>query len=128
MSLFEKASRQKLRFKVSQGILSTEDLWDIKLEGLDSIAKGLNKELKDAEEESFIKQKSSANELLTLKFEIVKHIIKVKLDEAEVAKLSVAKQKELQRLAELIAVKENEALADKSLDELRKQYAELASN
>ena len=89
MEMFEKASKQKLRYKVTSGTISTEDLWDLDLDSLDLLAKTLNKAIKDSEEESFIKSKSTANTTLELKFEIVKHVIEVKLqleDERKSAK------------------------------------------
>ena len=42
-NLFEKASKMKLRFSTTKGVLSTEDLWDLSLESLDRIAKNLKR-------------------------------------------------------------------------------------
>lgn len=125
-ALFEKATRGKYRFTLSvRGILCTEDLWDLKLEDLDKIAKTLNKEIKDSGEESFITTVTKTNEVLNDKFEIVKHIIKVKLEEKE--KKALAAQRAAKR-AELIAIisdKEHGALKDKSIEELRKELEAL---
>lgn len=123
--MFEQASRLKLRFKTPKGILTTEDVWDLTLEQLDQLAKNLNKDLKEQSEESFIKTKTSANKELELKFEIVKHIITVRMAEAEKIKERAEKRKKKQHLLELIAQKENEALSSKSLDDLRKELMEL---
>lgn len=123
--MFEQASRLKLRFKTPKGILTTEDVWDLTLEQLDQLAKNLNKDLKEQSEESFIKTKTSANKELELKFEIVKHIITVRMTEAEKIKERAEKRKKKQHLLELIAQKENEALSSKSLDDLRKELMEL---
>lgn len=78
-AIFEKASRIKLVIKASNGVLKVEDLWDLSLEALDAIAKSLNKQIKDGTEESYIKAKTETNTLLQLRFDIVKHIIDVKL-------------------------------------------------
>jgi len=55
MEMFEKALKNKLRFEGSgQGVLSTEDLFDLSLPTLDKMAKGVNKLLRDEGEDSFI--------------------------------------------------------------------------
>lgn len=121
--MFEKASILRLRYKVNNGTVSTEDLWDLSLENLNTLAKSLNKQIKDAGEENFIEVKSKANTALDLSFEIVKHIISVKLAEQEKKKAAAEKRQKRAQLLELISQKENEALSSKSLDELRKEFA-----
>lgn len=125
VNLFEKASRLKLRFKTTAGLVNTEDLWDESLQTLDSIAKSLNKEIKEATEESFIKTRTKSTTVLELGFEIVKYVIEVKLAEAE-AKKTLAERKALkERYLELISQKENEVLGSKSLDELKAEFEQL---
>ena len=120
--MFELASRLKLSFKVANGTIKTEDLWDLKLEALDVLAKSLSKEVKDASEESFIKTKTKAGKELELKFEIVKHIITVKLAEKEAKALAIEKAQKKEQIRELIAKKELSSLESKSLEELQKEY------
>ena len=48
--LFETATRNKMRFPF-RGMISVEDLWDLKLQDLDSVFKLLNKEKKQSDEE-----------------------------------------------------------------------------
>jgi hypothetical protein len=121
--MFEKASILKLRYKVKNGNVSTEDLWDLSLEDLNTLAKSLNKQIKDAGEENFIEVKSKANTALDLAFEITKHVISVKLAEQEKKKISAEKRQKRAQLLELISQKENEALSSKSLEELRAEFA-----
>ena len=45
MNLFEVAVREKYRFPYN-GMISTEDLWDLSVNALDSIFKTLNKDKK----------------------------------------------------------------------------------
>ena len=116
--MFINASRLKLRFKTSVGSLLIEDLWDVTLESLNTLAKSLNKELKEAQEESFIGTKSKANAILELKFEIVKFVIKVKLEEAETKKNAAEKKAIKEKIMELINRKKDEALSSKSIEEL----------
>lgn len=122
-TMFEQATKGKLRFESPKGALSVEDVWDLPLTGrgfsLDALAKNLNRQIKDAEEESFVVQQSSANRALTLRFEIVKHVISVKLEEKQKAEERQQKAAERQRIMEIIAKKEDESLENLSLEELK---------
>ena len=123
--MFEKASRLKLRFKSQMGLITVEDLWDLSLYNLDSIAKDLNKQIKAEAEESFITVKSKANTALELAFEIVKHVIKVKLEEAELKRAAAEKKARKAQIMELISQKQNEALSAKSIEELQAELDNL---
>ena len=125
MEIFEKASKTKLRFSTSKGLVTAEDLWDFSLTSLDTIAKAVNKELKAESEESFIATKTVSNTALDLRLNILKHIIAYKLAEKEAAALREEKRAKMAQLKELIASKSNAALAEKSLEELQKMMAEL---
>ena len=122
--MFEKASKLALRYKTGVGSITTEDLWNLSLLSLDSLAKDLNKEIKAASEESFVSVKTKANEIVELKFEIVKHVIKIKLEEAEAKKLLADKRANKQKIMELISRKKDEELSGKSLEELEKLLSE----
>lgn len=119
--MFEKASRMKLRYQTNRGVISVEDLWDLSLESLDTIAISLNKKLKESQTESFIKTKTKDTTELELKFNIVKHIIDVKLSEAEARKNAAEKRAKKQKLMDLIAKKQDAELEGKSVDELMKE-------
>lgn len=123
MSIFEKASRLKLRFPSSKGQLSTEELWDLSLTSLDNIGKTVIRALKDAQEESLIVIKSNATTVLDLQLEILKHIIAVKQTEAEASKLRVANQQHKQLLLELKASKQMQALQNLTAEEIDAQLA-----
>ncbi len=123
--MFEQASRLKLRFTTNRGQLSVEDLWDLKLEDLDTLAKGLNKEIKESSEESFIKTRTNANKLLELKFNLAKHIIDIKLAEKEAKALKLQKAQKAETLRDLIAKKQLSAMEEKSVEELTKELAEM---
>lgn len=125
MENFEKASKLKLRFSTAKGEVSVEDLWDFSLTSLDTIAKAVNKRLKEESEESFISTRTTSNAVMGLRLDILKHIIAVKLAEKDAAASRAEKQAKMQQLKELIASKANAALAEKSLDELQKMMAEL---
>lgn len=123
---FEVASRKKFRYGESN--ITTEDLWDIPLEStssrklsLDSIAKGLKKQLQEYEEESFVRPRNASNTLLQMKFDIVRHIITVRLEEMKKAE-DRAKDKERQELIKtIIAEKQTEGLRNMSVEDLKKE-------
>lgn len=124
--MFEKATRLKVRFNTQNGVLTVEDLWDLPLDSkvkasLNTIAIGLNKEIKESGEESFVGT-SKANPITVLKFEIVKHIISVRLAEADEKAKARAKAEQKETIGKLIAEKEQEGLKSMSLDELKKLY------
>jgi hypothetical protein len=122
--MFEQALRERFRFKVDQGTLTTEDLWQLTLPSLDSIAIGLDKELQD-QGKSFIRDVTPANAKTALKLDIVKHVIKYKLDEQEARKVKVEKAKQRQKLLEALADKEDAELSNMSKDDLLKALTEL---
>lgn len=129
--MFDQATRLKLRFNTPQGLISTEDLWDLPLTSttnranLDTIAVGLYAELNSNRNISFVNNASAGDTSLQLKFDIVKHVIDVRQAEnAATAEARVRKGKKQQLLA-LIDQKENEQLAGKSLDDLRKMAEEM---
>lgn len=124
--MFEKATRKKIRFESVRGLLSVEDLWDIPLQSrsgfdLDTIAKNINSALKQSVEESFVKKQSSTSCVLVLKLDILKHIIKVKLEEIESAKNAEVIRSKKEKLDRIISSKEDSELENQSLDDLKKQ-------
>ena len=108
MNMFEQASRLKLRFAVGTRVnLTVENLWDLPLtnvkgEHLDHIAIELQEKL-STNEKSFVVQQSKNKEtqLNQLKFDIVKYIIDVRLEEQKVANLERQRAQEISTLKEL---------------------------
>lgn len=128
--MFEKASRLKLRFITIKGDVTVEDLWDMKLTSrngfdLDSVAKSLNMAVKESGEESFVVKRNTKNAVLELKFEIVKHIIDVKIAEAEASERAVEIKAEKEMYDGLIAEKENDGRKEMCLEDLKKKRAAL---
>ncbi len=124
-NLFELASRKQFRYKVTNGTITTEDLWELNLESLDKLAKSLNKELKESSEESFIKTRTNTNKALEAKFELVKYVISVKLAEVEQKELKAQKEEKKAKLLELIGRKELQSLESKSIEELTAELQNL---
>lgn len=128
--MFEKATRMKLRFHTDVGNIDVEDMWDVPLKdtvpSLDSIARRINRDLKQHEEESFVDtKKDEIDEVLELRMEIVKHIISVKLEEREAAKQAADNRLRKQRILAIMADKQDKELQGKSMDELESLLNEL---
>lgn len=124
MNIFEYATREALRFPY-KGSQSVEDLWQLSVRELDSIYKTLNKQVKQSEEESLLSTKTSVDTELEVQIAIVKHIVSVKLAEKEAAEKASAKKAQKQKIMSIIATKENEALQNSSIDDLKKMLDEL---
>ena len=125
MSTFEKATKLKLRFESPKGLLSVEDLWDLSLTNLDGIAIGLFNQLNSGKAVSFVGGGQVSDEIPQLKFNIVKHIIDVKVAERTARTDLAARSEKKQLILGIIAQKENEELASTSLEDLRKLAAAL---
>lgn len=130
MDIFEKASRRKFRFASVKGDLTSEQLWDLPLTSksgadLDTIARAINADLKSVTEESFVALNPDPRRGdLDVKLDVVKHVIAVRIAEAEKAKVAAANAAKRAKLLEALASKEDEAFASKTSEEL---LAELAA-
>lgn len=124
MNIFEYATREALRFPY-KGMQSVEDLWKLSLTELDSIYKTLNKQIKQSEEESLLDEKNDVDEVLEVQIAIIKHIVKVKKEEKDAKEKASAKKAQKQKIMSIIATKENEALQNSSIDDLKKMLDEL---
>jgi hypothetical protein len=119
--MFKQASKVKLRFKTSVGALTTEDLWELPLEVLDSLAIELNKDLKDTEQVSFITDKPRTNATKELQFSILKEIINDKLLQKAEALERQANRVRKTQLIEALEAKRQESLLSMSEEELLKE-------
>jgi hypothetical protein len=131
MNIFEQATRRAIRFESAKGDLSVEQLWDLPLQSrnqfdLDTVAKTVNRQLNAVTEESFVSvRENPAKETLSLKLEIVKHIISVKLQEAEEARNRATKASEKEKLLRLLDEKQNEALRALTPEEIQERLKAL---
>lgn len=128
-NIFEKASRKAIRFETVRGTVSHEDLWEMKLQSndgfnLDDIAKGINRQLKDSDEESFVSETSSANAELRLKLDLVKHVIKYKKDMADRNQKAKRSKDTNDKIKAIIESKKDQELQNKSVEELEKMLEE----
>ena len=124
MDIFKTATKEKYRFPY-KGMISVEDLWDLNLAQLDGIYKSLNAQKKTAEEDSLLGQHTKEDQTLQNKIEIVKDIFSEKQAEKEAVKRRIENAEEKRRIMEIIASKEDAALKEKSIDDLKKMLSEL---
>lgn len=129
--MFEKAARLKLRFETSKGLVTVEDLWDLPLSSatgkanLDDVARSLHNQLKNEEDISFVNPETKENMPMKLGFEIVKHIISVKLAEKVAREQAEANREKKQKIMAIIEQKQDTALSAMSLEELNKMVSSL---
>ena len=116
--LFKVAAKKKYRFAF-KGQISVEDLFDLTPEQLDSIYRNLKAQQKNQAEESLLQTVSKEDRVLANKIEIVKTIVQDKLAAQERAKKAANQKAQNQRILEIMADKQDQALKEKSLEELQ---------
>lgn len=123
--MFDRATRERLRFETPQGAISVEDLWELPLTSrsatranLDDIARHYYGLLKKGEDISFVVKERKSDDVTQLRFDIVKHIIDVKLKEKEESEQQAARKEQKQKILAILADKEMESLKGKSVEEL----------
>lgn len=126
--MFEKASRKKYRYPSANGLLSTEQLWDLPLKGklsLNAVAVAISKEIREEENESFVDEATPSQTDNNVRLDIVKFVIKDKLDKVSAAEKRKAKKALRDKIAGSLQESEDRELLSKSPDELRKMLKAL---
>jgi adenine-specific DNA methylase len=124
VNLFEVATRENYLFPF-KGMINVIDLWNLSLTNLDSVFKTLNAEVKKSEEESLLNAKTKEDEDLTNKIEIIKYIVNKKLAEKEARENEKKNKEKRQRILEIKAKRQDEALENMSDEDLDKLLADL---
>ncbi len=118
MDNFKLASQQKLRFQTNKGLLSTEQLWDLSLNDLDSLAVTLDEEYGKSGQKSFLVKSSLKDKTTKLRFDIVLDVLNTKNEEQQAASEAREIREHNKKIVALIAEKEEEGLKKKSKKEL----------
>jgi len=124
MDNFKQASKEKLRVVTSKGSLSVEQLWDLSINELDTLAVSLNDSYENSKGKSFIEKRTVKDKGLKLQFDVVLEILQTKSEEAEIAKEKSENKARNQKIREIIAQKQDDSLANKSIKELEKMIVE----
>lgn len=121
MEMYKEASKIGLRFQTAQGSLTVEQLWSLSLAKLSLAVKALKKQMKgdDDDELSFLDETKVVDREKQLQFEILKDIYITKKQEADAEKNAVAMKEHNQYIHSLIKTKQDQELANKSIDELK---------
>lgn len=122
--MFEKAVKGKYRFPY-KGQIAVEDLYDLPLGLLDTVFKTLNAEVQKTDEESLLQTKSAEDDILATKIEIVKYIFNEKLEEKKNRQEAAERKEKKQKIMQIIATKQDEALRNASVEDLQKMLDEL---
>jgi len=117
--IFKQASKLKLRIPTKVGNLSVEQLWDMKISDLDELAVSLEEKHAASGRKSFVVKTTEKSRTAKLMFDVVHDVLMTKVAEHEAATLTAARKEKNQQILSLIQSKENEALASKSIEELR---------
>lgn len=123
MNIYRFAVQEKLRFPF-KGQISVEELFDLSIEDLDKIYKSLKKKQKDASEESLLETVTREDKETAIKIEIVKDIFTEKKSLIEARKALAEKRLQNKKIQEIINRKENAALEEKSIEELKQMLEE----
>lgn len=132
MNIFEQASKKKIRFSSNRGDLTVEQLWDMPLQSksgfdLDTIAKEVNRGIKESSEESFVTTKASpVKSGLELQLEILKHVIAVKIEAAASAAKRAENEARRAKLIEALENKQNSELNNMSTEDILKELEKLS--
>lgn len=119
-NLFVIATREKYRYPY-KGLISTEDLWTLSPQDLDLVFKALNSQLKALGEESLLVDvENKETTVLRNKIDIIKYILRVKLEQKAHNEQEIINAAKRQRIMEVIASKEDAALREMSVKDLNK--------
>ena len=122
MDIFKYAVKNKLRFNY-KGVCTVEDLYDIPLTSLDRMYGELKKQQKGFGEDSLLNKKSSEEKEVGIKIEIIENIVADRLADIDKAKKVQQTRERNRRIAQIIADKEDAALNDMSLEDLKAMLA-----
>lgn len=118
--MYKKASKLKLRFPSSKGLLSVEQLWDLNLNSLTQILSALDASLSEkiSDRLNFIDNVNVEDEETSLKFDIVKDIYITKKSEIQASKDEHANKEHNQKIMAIIAEKQENNLKNMSIEDL----------
>ena len=133
-NLFIESSRNKDRFPSSQGLLTIEDLWDLPLEttdprrtSLESIGSIFSIEITKRSSAFSIRERVNANETLERKFDIIKYIIDVKLEEQKAKEKETTNKNRISELTEILADQQADKDKNRSAKDIQKEIKALSN-
>ena len=123
--MYTQLIKDKTRFVTSKGELSLEQLFTLSINELDALAVSLQEAYdKSSNKKSFIEKKTTKDKNLKLQLDVVLDILLTKQEEVETAKEKSENKARNQKIREIIAEKQDTALANKSINELKAMLTE----
>jgi hypothetical protein len=119
--MYKQATQLKLRFLTKKGVLSVEQLWDLKFVDLADAVKEAKKVLTGStgdDELSFLDETKSVNTEDQLRFDILKDVYISKKAENEAKRNALQDKEHNQKIMALIAEKKEDSLRNMSVEEL----------
>lgn len=117
--MYKQASKLKLKFNTTRGVLTTEQLWDLPINELDALAVELDDAYNKSGKKSFLTTRSVKDKELKLKLDIVVDILGTKVED-QAAAAEAAENKEFdKKILAIIADKQDESLKGKSITQLK---------
>jgi hypothetical protein len=116
--MYKQAAQQKLRFATSRGSLSVEQLFDLPISELDTLAVALDESYKNSKGKSFVEKRTSKDKTIKLQFDIVLDVLNTKVDERDTLKDAAAIKQHNNKIIELIASKKDKEMEGLSIKEL----------
>lgn len=132
--MYKFAAQKKLRFPSKRGQLLVEDLFQLPLttevinaDSLDTVAKAINKQLKEVSEESFVSDRTNdpKAKALQVALDIVKDVIATRKDAIKATQAKAERDAKRNAILDALDKKSGQALETSSVDELKKQLAAL---
>lgn len=123
--MYKEASKLKLRFNTEKGILTVEQLWDctraMLARTIKEYHKIIGKQVGEGDELDFLTEEATTvDPELKLSFDILKDVFLTKKKEAEQARDEEETKQHNAKIDAIIASKQEEQLAGKSIEELEK--------
>lgn len=118
MENYKLATQQKLRFQTNKGLLSTEQLWDLPLDELDTLAVSLEIEHKQSAKKSFLVKTSEKDKTAKLRFDVTLDILNTKVEEMEALQEAAEIKAHNTKILTLISEKQDDSLKGKSIKQL----------
>jgi hypothetical protein len=117
--MYKEASKKQFRFVTVKGNLTVEQLWTLSINELDTLAVSLQDAYdKSNSRKSFIQKKTTKDKDLKTQLDIVLDILQTVQEESELAKEKSENKARNQKIREIIAQKQDDSLASKSIKEL----------
>ena len=118
MENFKLASQEKFRYQTSRGSLTTEQLWDLSIEDLDTLAVQLDSEYTKSGKKSFIAKSSAKDKTAKAKFDIVLEVLNTKQEHIQAAQEALEIKEHNKKIIALISEKKDESLKGKTIKQL----------